>query len=562
MGWFRKLFGSSRQEATTAPPGRAAEPTPSALDRVDVPSRPTFVVVDVETTGLSPRADRVLEVAVVRLDHSGQVVDEWATRFNPEGPLGATHIHGITAADVASAPPFRELSTDLVGRLQGSVIVAHNARFDLAFLRAEFERSGWDLPYLPAFCTLEASDHYLPHLERRRLHDCCTAAGVRLDAAHSALGDARATAGLMHRYLSMPGYPVHAELATLPERALSVSWPPGPSRAPTASVRAMRSSSRPIRMASPRPKGAPLVHQLKALSLGELVDDGAPHGTLPYLELLVDVLEDGILADAESAALADITAIYELGVDDVAAAHVAFVTALAHRALDDGHVSRDERDELYALAGLLDVTSSTVRELIEHADQARAARLSAGLLPLPEDWSLGEPLRVGDKVVFTGGDEVQRRRLEESAERLGVRVMGGVSRQTAMLVTDGNFAGGKAAKAEELGTRTVHPNDFETLLGHLQPALQKSARPKKAPVATGSSAASGNDDRRVPAAGTDSADSDGRAPEVPVQSEMPNASNPAAIRAWAVENGVEVNARGRLPRSVVDAYRAAHREEP
>jgi len=538
MSWFSRLLGRSRPVEVSAsdrstPPSRFASP-PAPASRLT----PVFTVLDVETTGLSPRTDRVLEMALVRLDASGAVVDEWATRFNPEGPVGATHIHGITQDDVVDAPLFRDVSNAIAARLRNSVVVAHNARFDLGFLRAEYERSGWDLPFLPAYCTLEASDHYLPNLERRRLSDCCAAAGVRLEGAHSALGDARATAGLMHRYLTVPSTSVHVDLPSLHTSALALTWPSGPSRPPVTMLPPPR--PRPRRITPTRPKQPPLTVQLAALSVTDLVDDGAPEGTLTYLELLVDALEDGVLSEDESAALGDLATLYQLSSDDVASAHHAFVTALAHRALDDGHVSRDERAELHTIAGMLNVPSTTVQNLIHHADRARAARLSSDLRRLPDDWPLGEPLRVGDKVVFTGCDDAQRTRLEKRAEELGVRVMGNVSRQTTILVTDGSFAGGKAAKAAELGTRRVSPDDFEVLIAHLQPA-RITGQPRPPAMIPQTSAP-------VTRSSTDTASA-----AIP--------ASPAVIRAWAAENGFTLGARGRLPRAVIDAFERAQREE-
>lgn len=107
------------------------------------------------------------------------------------GPVGATHVHGITAADVASAPAFRHVINEISERLRGRALVARHAAFDVAFLSAEYERAGSSLPSLPTLCTLDASNYYLPDLSRRRLADCCWASGIRLCDAHSALGDAR-----------------------------------------------------------------------------------------------------------------------------------------------------------------------------------------------------------------------------------------------------------------------------------------------------------------------------------------------------------------------------------
>ncbi|NNU27780.1 exonuclease domain-containing protein [Isoptericola sediminis] len=524
VGLFGRIFKTTKSTPHSAAPWDPGD---------EQSSEPVFAVIDIETTGLSPRQDRIVELAVVRLDHRGSIVDEWSTRFNPEGPVGATHIHGITEADVARAPLFREQSHALAGLLRSTTVVAHNARFDLAFLRAEYERSGWDLPLVPAYCTLQGSHHYLPWLERRRLADCCAATGVRLDRAHSALGDARATGHLMNRYLSMPHVPVHPDLSQVRTDARDVIWPDGPTRRPrtTPLERRPNTVGAQLRRTTPRrQRQGPLVGQLTNLGLTELLDDGAPEGTLPYLELLLEVLEDGVMTEEEAGALADLIEAYELGSDEVASAHHAFVTALAHRALDDGHVSRDERAELSTIAEILDVEPMTLRRIISHADEARAARLSADLRPLPDDWSLGEPLRVGDKVVFTGCDEVQRNALEKRAEELGVRVMGKVSRTTVMLVTDGTFAGGKAAKASELGTRTVHPDQFDVLLTYLQP---KSTTGESDDTTGSTSAAS------------------------PTRTDH----SPAAIRRWARQQGYEVSDRGRVPRSLIEAHARARADQ-
>src|SRR5262249_5526380 len=150
---FRWLFRRRRPSAppTTVP---SVPPTPASADLGRVPGG--FAVIDVETTGLSPGRDRVVEIAVVRTDRHGRVVDEWATLINPSGRVGAAHIHGITVADVRAAPRFADVAGELVARMAGNVVVAHNAAFDVAFLRAEFERAGWPMPAVPVLCTLEA----------------------------------------------------------------------------------------------------------------------------------------------------------------------------------------------------------------------------------------------------------------------------------------------------------------------------------------------------------------------------------------------------------------------
>jgi DNA polymerase-3 subunit epsilon len=280
---------------------------------------------------------------------------------------------------------------------------------------------------------------------------------------------------------------------------------------------------------------------IRDFRLADALDEGAPEGSLPYLELLAEVLEDGVLTDDERAALVDVASIYDLDGDAVDAAHRGFLLALAHLALDDGKVSRVEKAELAAAAEMLGVPTKLVTAVLDAAEAARHERLSAGLRPLPPDWALGEPLRVGDKVAFTGCEWAVRERLEQRAEKLGVRVMNNVSSRTALLVTDGSFAGGKADEAADRGTRCVHPDEFAVLLKHLQPAVKKAPaslpRPRTAPDATVSSPEPGAADN-VPAAHV--------------------AISPSAVRAWARANGHDVGERGRLPADLTEAYRRAH----
>ena len=436
--------------------------------------------MDVETTGLSASTHRVVEIALVTTDPTGRVLDEWSTRLNPQGPVGATHIHGITDADVAHAPLFTDVLDELNVRLAGSAVVAHNARFDLAFLRAEYARARWRLPYLPALCTLDASDHYLPHLARRRLVDCCEAIGHPLHHAHSALGDAHATTALLAHYLHPHrGTPAHPDHVRMPHDALTVVWPTGPEanavplteRGRSATVANRRDLSARARrnvealnLSVDRPT-QPLVQLIERFSLIDALDEGAPAGALAYLEKLAEVLEDGVLTADEAADLQEVAAVHDLDAGAVTATHRAFVLALAHAALADGKVTRAESDELRVVAALLDVEPDLVRSLLADAEAARHARLSADLGPLPAGWAHGEPLRVGDRVVFTGCEGAGRDVLEARSTELGVRVLNSVSSKTAMLVTDGTMLGGKHEKATALGVRMVDP-------GHLPRAAR------------------------------------------------------------------------------------------
>ena len=91
---------------------------------------PDFAVVDVETTGLFPNAhDRIVEIAIFRIDQTGNVKSEYSTLVNPLRDMGPLHIHGVTARHVKAAPIFPDIVGDIVPLLRGAVFVAHNVFF-------------------------------------------------------------------------------------------------------------------------------------------------------------------------------------------------------------------------------------------------------------------------------------------------------------------------------------------------------------------------------------------------------------------------------------------------
>lgn len=167
-----------------------------------------YTVIDLETTGLSARShDRVVEIGVVYVSHRGQVEGSWSTLVNPQRDVGPTRIHGITASDVVGAPTFAQVAPLVLESVAGRTLVAHNARFDLTFLGAELRRSGVPLGAqpIPSVCTMEWARTFVA-ASSRSLGDLCAACGVDLNNAHSAAGDALATAGLLAHYLARSGF--------------------------------------------------------------------------------------------------------------------------------------------------------------------------------------------------------------------------------------------------------------------------------------------------------------------------------------------------------------------
>ncbi|CAM5434230.1 DEDDh family exonuclease [Streptomyces tanashiensis] len=95
-----------------------------------------YAVVDVETTGLA-LDDRIVSAAVYRLDAQGNVEDHWYTLVNPERDPGPVWIHGLTSDVLEGAPLFPEIAAEFAARLDGRVLVAHNAMFDWQMIARE-----------------------------------------------------------------------------------------------------------------------------------------------------------------------------------------------------------------------------------------------------------------------------------------------------------------------------------------------------------------------------------------------------------------------------------------
>jgi DNA polymerase III epsilon subunit family exonuclease len=182
--------------------------------RSDMAAPAGYAVFDCETTGTTPGRDEIVSVALVRLDADGVETSRLASLVRPSGsiPAEATAVHGISDADVASAPRFAAIAPALLAELEGAVFVAHNVRFDLAVLRDAFERAGIEYRPSAVACTLEAFRLLEPLAPDHRLESLCARHGISLDAAHHALADALATAGLLRLLLARGIAPETVEL--------------------------------------------------------------------------------------------------------------------------------------------------------------------------------------------------------------------------------------------------------------------------------------------------------------------------------------------------------------
>ncbi|MFJ8126919.1 MULTISPECIES: DEDDh family exonuclease [Streptomyces] len=204
-----------------------------------------YAVVDVETTGLA-RDDRIVSAAVYRLDAQGDVEDHWYTLVNPERDPGPVWIHGLTSDVLEGAPLFAQIAEEFSARLDGRVLVAHNAMFDWQMIAREYARAERTAPVRQRLCTIALSKELALPLPNHKLATLAAHFGVVQQRAHDALDDARVLAEAFR-----PSLHAAAEkgvrLPLLECRPLT-EWASAPARPPIGAQSSYRAGSwRPAR---------------------------------------------------------------------------------------------------------------------------------------------------------------------------------------------------------------------------------------------------------------------------------------------------------------------------
>ena len=198
----------ARGSSPTDTPAAAPQPLQLGFDDLGTPLIDTvFVVLDLETTGLDPAADRITEVGAVKV-RGGEVLGELRTFVHPGRPIPPriTAVTGITDAMVADAPRLEAVLDHVLDFLGGAAFVAHNAAFDLSFLRAAATAHHRPRPDPVVVDTARLSRRLLADEVRdHRLATVARHLRSRTAPAHRALADARATVDVLHGLLERAG---------------------------------------------------------------------------------------------------------------------------------------------------------------------------------------------------------------------------------------------------------------------------------------------------------------------------------------------------------------------
>ena len=156
-----------------------------------------FVVFDIETTGLNPDKDRITEIGAVKVE-GGKITGRFSTFVNPETPIPPhiTKLTGITDDMVKDAPVIGEALEDFLQFSEGCVMVAHNAEFDISFIRHECRVRGKNTDFT-VLDTLQLCRNLFPELGRYKLNIVAKHLGVTLENHHRAVDDSKATADIL-----------------------------------------------------------------------------------------------------------------------------------------------------------------------------------------------------------------------------------------------------------------------------------------------------------------------------------------------------------------------------
>ena len=163
-----------------------------------------YIIVDIETTGLSKDRHHITEIAAVQFDGK-KIIKTFQTLINPQTPIPSfiTHFTGITNKMVQDAPTIDQILPEFLDFLGDHIFVAHNATFDYGFLNHNRLRHFQKTIENPTLCTRRLANRLVPELPSKRLECLCQHFDVTNKRAHRAMGDVMATVEIFSHFLDI-----------------------------------------------------------------------------------------------------------------------------------------------------------------------------------------------------------------------------------------------------------------------------------------------------------------------------------------------------------------------
>ncbi len=390
--------------------------------------RAPLAVVDIETTGLSPVNDRIVEISVVRIDPPGPPKLVFDTLINPVRKVTATHIHRLTDSHVAAAPRFDQIADHLISVTSGCVLASYNAYFDMRFLNAEFARCDRSLCW-PYICIMYSS--LLNGLAgRMNLRKACEFFGVprSATASHQSATDALAAAVLWTKQI--PEFDKRAirtfgDLSRLCSYQFIESF--------CNDCFAFRTWSSPPVSLLPRADAGVLCPGLADPPL-------SPPGALrDYWRGLTSILSDLRVTDQELELAQSLQSDLSLAPEEIRGIHARLFSDVIKHYVDDGWLDGSEWQHLHSLF-----------DCLRSLGWAPGDPYSDASFRIPSR-STSTFSFAGKTIVLTGTlEHYERTALKDLLKGLGAKVSGSVSSKTSLVIA-GESAGSKLDKARELG---------------------------------------------------------------------------------------------------------------
>lgn len=162
-----------------------------------------YAIIDIEATGGNAQIGKVTEIAIFRHD-GNQVVDQFSSLVNPEMniPPYVQRLTGINNKMARQAPTFKEIIKPISAITKDAILVAHNAKADYSFVKAEFDFAGEEFKR-QRLCTLQLSRELIPGMDSYNLKKLCQSLEIPISGHHRATNDAQATVFLFQKLLKL-----------------------------------------------------------------------------------------------------------------------------------------------------------------------------------------------------------------------------------------------------------------------------------------------------------------------------------------------------------------------
>ncbi|WP_282014053.1 exonuclease domain-containing protein [Marinifilum flexuosum] len=413
-----------------------------------------FAIISLETTGISPQhGDHLVELAIQTVNWNGELLDSYETLVHPGKDIEGFQIHGITDDMVKNAPSASEIVPDILSRLNGKTLVAHDFDFAIRFLEPILNGS---MPKLEGICTLKLFDLVAPDSGLRRLEQLCTYYDIEFSVRHSAKSDSLATAKLFSILKNL--YAQQNEIEDFVENFLHLTKIEDCPK------------ERNIFMKRKEAKNIANIQKNKLYDLLNRLTSSAGDSVpvRQYLNVLDRALADRILEEKEIFSLVDLATDYKLSKEQVMEIHEEYLRKLIRIYLLDEILTNAEMDDLHLVSDLLCILPKELDLLIKY-ERTKIPITTPGVQKQLKSLT-------GKSVCFSGhlnckinGQRIDRELAQQLVKERGLIVKRVVSKNVDYLITahaeQFSGKGRKNRKAMEYHVNVMDEKIFWEMIG-------------------------------------------------------------------------------------------------